>query len=502
MSAATAADRRLHPSTLFTGFIRRVPEFVLGLPALIGFASQAGWGRILGIAAIGAAFSLGTSLAAWLRFRYGVGEREIVIESGILNRQRRIIPFDRVQDIDIEQRFLARLFGAAKVRIETGGGGKDEGDLNAVSTAEAHRLRDIIRGAAAAAVPEEQAEPAEPLLFEMSLGRVFAAGLFNFSLFYLAVIGAGFQYLQPWIERRIPDRDQWMRPDISRFGAEASQVVHLGLYVTAAIVLIVLLLGVITGVLRTVARDYGFRLSRTASGFRRQRGLFTLSEVVIPLRRVQLAIIGSGFLRKRLGWHDLEFQTLNADARQSGHQSAAPFARVEEIMPILSEAGMAGLPGPDDYIRVSRRAILRRYLGDILPIAVVALAVSFFWPRAMLFLIPLLLAAGIIVLQWRRHRYLLRDGSLYISEGIISPRLWIIPFGKLQTIRVARSPLQRRFGLATLEVDTAGASLFRSPQVRDILLEDADALAERLLGEYRQARLAARAAAGEGRTWT
>src|SRR3712207_8564933 len=62
--------------------------------------------------------SFALSLLSWLRFRYGFGERDIVIQSGVLNRQRRVIPFDRVQDIDIEQRFLARLFGAAKVRSE------------------------------------------------------------------------------------------------------------------------------------------------------------------------------------------------------------------------------------------------------------------------------------------------------------------------------------------------------------------------------------------------
>ena len=489
--ADTVADRRLHPATLFIRFIKQAPEFLLGLPAVIGFASNAGMWRILLIAAVGAVISFAASLLAWLRFRYGVGERDIVIESGVLHRQRRVIPFDRIQDIDIEQRFLARLFGAAKVRIETGGGGKDEGDLNAVALAEAHRLRDVIRGAAPAEAAEERPLAAEPVLFEMALPRLLLAGFFNFSLFYLAVIGGALQYLHPVIERRLPDPKTWIAPD-------AQLAAQMGLYVTLAIIALVLLLGVITGVLRTIARDYRFRLSRTLSGFRRQRGLLTLSEVVIPLRRVQLAVVGSGWLRKPLGWYDLQFQTLSADAQQSGHQPAAPFARIEEIMPVLAEAGIADLPEPDEYTHVSRRAILRRYIGDILPLASIAVAVSLFRPVALLALIPLALGAGLVVLQWRRHRYVLRENAIYIAEGILRHRLWILPYGKAQTIRVTRSPLQRRFDLATVEIDTAGASLFRYPQVRDILADDADALAERLLKEYQQARLTAR----EGREWT
>ena len=66
-----------------------------------------------------------------------------------------MIPFDRVQDIAIEQRLLARLFGTAKVKIETGGAAKDEGNLDMIALADAQALRDQVRhGPAAAAAAE------------------------------------------------------------------------------------------------------------------------------------------------------------------------------------------------------------------------------------------------------------------------------------------------------------------------------------------------------------
>ena len=487
MSAATAADRRLHPSTLFTGFIRRVPEFVLGLPALIGFASQAGWGRILTIAAIGAVFSLGTSLAAWLRFRYGVGEREIVIESGILNRQRRIIPFDRVQDIDIEQPLLARLFGTARVRIETGGGGKDEGNLDTISLGEAQRIRDLIRGRASFTPEAADGEAEEPLLFQMPFPRLLVAGLFNFSLVFLAILGGALQYLQPLIERTIGNPKDWIAPT-------AERAAGMGLYLTIAFIALLLVLGVVTGIARTIARDYGFRLTRAPAGFRRRRGLFTLSEAVIPLRRVQLALLTSGWLRRRLGWFGLEFQTLSADAQQSGHQQAAPFARVGEIMPILAEAGFERLPADEDYVRVSRRSILRRMLDWVLPTALVLAAIAIFRPLALLLLIPLAILPLLLVLEWRRHRYVLTPRAIFIAEGLIAPRLWMLPYENAQSFSVTRSALQRRLGLASLAIDTAGASVFRAPVIRDLEAADADALAERLLAAFHGKRLERRSA--------
>jgi putative membrane protein len=137
---------------------------------------------------------------------------------------------------------------------------------------------------------------------------------------------------------------------------------------------------------------------------------------------------------------------------------------------------------------VSRLSVLRRYLADIIPLALLAIAASLFWPQALVALVPLSLVAALVVLQWRRHRYVLTEQAIYVSEGLFRHRLWIMPYGKAQTISVTRSPLQRRFGLASVAVDTAGASLFRSPIVRDLDHDAADALAARLLQEYRAAR--------------
>jgi putative membrane protein len=132
--------------------------------------------------------------------------------------------------------------------------------------------------------------------------------------------------------------------------------------------------------------------------------------------------------------------------------------------------------------------VLRRYFADIIPLALLALAASLLWPQALFAFIPLGALAALVVFQWRRHRYVLTKQALYISEGLFRHRLWIMPYGKAQTISVTRSPLQRRFGLASVAVDTAGASMFRSPVVRDLDDHAAVALAARLLEEFRAAR--------------
>ena len=477
MSEAAPRPRRLHPASLVSRALQIVPQMLGGGAAYAAVVAREGLGRVLLFAAIAGLAGLVMALLVWWRFRYTVGEGEIVIESGVLHRQRRVIPYDRVQDIASERPLLARLFGTAKVKIETGGSASDEGDLDMIALADARALRDRLRrggGAAAAGAAEE------PVLFEMGLGRLLGSGVFNFSLVFLAVIFGLLQYTD---QLGLFDMGEWFTRE--RAGAAAGAV---SLRTSLMLVALLLALGLVAGVARTVAKDFGFRLTRSEAGLRRRRGLFTLSEVVIPIRRTQVALIESGPVARWLGWYRLSFQTLGADLKEGGVQVAAPFARMEELLPILAEAGFPPPPPRSRFSRVPRRALVRWAGPYLLLAALVAAAAVALEPGAALAAGVLLLVALVAALRWRRHGHALDDRALFVTDGVLTRRLWTIPFGRTQTIFVSRGPLQRALRLGTLLVDTAGGSPMRMPEIHDLEAKEADALAEGLLSRFYEAR--------------
>ena len=493
MISDRVADRRTHPGTVLVRFLKEAPSSVLALPAALAFIADASLWRIVGIAALVAAAVLFFNWLAWLRFRYGVGEAEIVIESGILHRNRRSIPFERIQDVDIERSLLARLFGLAKVRIETGAGGKDEGVLDSVAMAEASRLREVVRAwhrgehagdavpraaptGDSAAIPEEQGRT----LFRMNLERVLLLGVFNFSLIYIASLFAFLQAFDQWLPFDIYDPGRWIGlvdENLPRRFTVAA---------IAALLFIAVLLGFVAGVLRTVSRDYGFRLSLEGDRFRRERGLLTRTEVVIAKRRVQLALVRTGPLRRAFGWFALSFQTLGAGSDGSGLQVAAPFARRGEMEPILAETKGLRLPPPPELGMVSSRHVARALILNLaFPLGAI-LAASLRWPAALylLALLPLL-AAGAAV-DRRFHRYALDGPLLFVARGVWRQQLWAVPLVNVQAVSLSRGPLQRRLGLATVSIDTAGAPALNGVRIIDLNLE----AARRLAGEIGAGRRA------------
>jgi putative membrane protein len=463
MTEDVVADRRVHPATIPLRFLKDAPSTLLGLPAGYALISKGGLGgALLGLVVV-AVFTMLYQWLAWSRFRYGIGEAELVVEKGILSRTRRSIPFDRIQDVDIERGPLARIFGLARLRIETGGGGSDEGVLDSVTVAEAERLRAALRSARRPISTEETAiedtQAEAQILFEMEPPRVLAAGLFNFSMVYIAGIFALLQTFGDWLPFDMWDRNRWAGIVGDRLSPRA----------IAAVALIAILLGVVTGVARTLARDFGFRLSLEREGLRRQRGLFTRSDVLIPRKRMQLALLDRGLLRRLFGYSELTFQTLGSGAGegQQGPQSAAPLATAAEVATILDASGSFRTADPGSLEMVSRRRILRMMVPLGIPLLAIGIASLFLAP--MLLLLPILaLAIAHALIERRYHRLGIADDLLFIQRGVLHRRQWIIPLDKVQSLRLDRSWLQRRLRLSTLHVDTAGAPLLRGANIADL----------------------------------
>jgi uncharacterized protein len=97
-------------------------------------------------------------------------------------------------------------------------------------------------------------------------------------------------------------------------------------------------------------------------------------------------------------------------------------------------------------------------------------------------------AVGVAWITWRRWRlprwvaswgYAERDADLCISKGLWTKDLTIVPFGRLQVVRVTAGPLLRWQGLATVSLVTANALI--DAQIPGLALEDAITLRDRMI---------------------
>lgn len=95
---------------------------------------------------------------------------------------------------------------------------------------------------------------------------------------------------------------------------------------------------------------------------------------------------------------------------------------------------------------------------------------------AAIWLLPPLFFAWLARARWRRARWRLDANGLRVQRGVVWRSEVLVPRSRVQHLDLERGPIERRFGLATLVVHTAGTRLHA---LRQSGFADADAVALR-----------------------
>jgi membrane protein YdbS with pleckstrin-like domain len=91
--------------------------------------------------------------------------------------------------------------------------------------------------------------------------------------------------------------------------------------------------------------------------------------------------------------------------------------------------------------------------------------------------------------RYRSWRYAERDEDLLVQRGLMVRKLSVVPYGRMQFVDVTAGPIDRLFGLATVQLHTAAAAT--DARVPGLARPEAERLRDRLaaLGEARAAGL-------------
>ena len=420
---------RLHPLTP----LLRGGRFVVVVFAVLG---QQGL-RAAEPELIAAALGIGVPLAvlagwlSWRSMRYRLTSTELQIESGVLTTRSRRVPLARLQSVDVVRPLLARFLGLAELRMEVvGGSGSAEAPLSYLSEDGAEALRErLLRLAAGGPAVDGPLEPPEHVLVVVPPGP----------LVWSTLLGAPVQLVAMLI-----------------VATGVAAAVDLRYVAGVLIGAVPLLLGAGSFAVRRILTEYGFTVAETAKGLRLHSGLLDKRSSTIPPGRVQTVRTSQPLLWRPLGWVRVE-----VDVAGYGAGSGEQVLTTGVLLPVA----------PNELAQ----RLVARVLGGPLPAADVRA------PRAARLRAPV---------SYRRLAIGLDSRHLVSAYGIATTTTDVVPLAKVQSLRLSQGPWQRRLGLSSVSVDTAGrrlpgtVALHRGEAEGRVLLQE---LTERA----RQARAAA-----------
>ena len=429
--------RRLHPLSPLLSGAKSIAVIIAALSWQT--LSRVGVERFALVVAIGAVGVVIFSVIGWLNTGYHVVGRELRIQDGLLWRRNRAIPLDRLQAVELRRPLLAQLTGLAELRLEVVGGAKTEAPLAYLTVREAAALRErllALAGRTPGAVDRAGAEPAagpaatpaaERPLFRVSNRDLVVSQLLTPQAFLLPV-GVAFVIMQFVLE------GSWT------FVGIASTVTAMA--------------GVLLQPVRRVLQDWSFRLARDPDGRLAVRyGLLETRSQIVPLNRVQSIGVTWPLLWRAVDWLHMRLDIAGYAGPQSNDDK-----RSDRLLPV------------GDF------AAARALVWEVLPGVDLATLETTTPPRRARWLHPFTLktvGAG------------LTPEVFVTRSGLFTRELTMVPYARLQSVRVLRGPLQRLLGLATVYADTAGG---RSGVARDRDLAEAWWLADQLSIRARHAR--------------
>lgn len=415
--------------------------------------------------------------AYYRRFEYELTEDTLDIASGVISRRQRDIPLGRIQNVDISRNVVQRVLGIAVVEFETAGGESAEAVLRFVDYDEAKRLqRDLRRrkeGLTGGTGPhaERTGTPTEGM-GEFADEEVAETGdllfaLSNAELLLLSGISLNPRILLPLVFVVGPLLGSGMggvNDPVSALALFASVFGAVALAVTAW----VLSAGA------TFTRYFGFRLTRVGDELRYERGLFQRYDGSIPLEKVQTVALRENVLQRRLGYTTVAVETAGYAPGQSpsgGSEAAVPLVTRERGVALARSIESFGELTFERPPKRARRRYAIRYVLALLGLAGVLWAANRFlgvpgFRFAPLVFLPLAPVAA--HLKWASRGYHVGSEHVATRNGFWQRTITVVPYYRTQTIIESATIFQRRWGLASLVVDTAGT--------RSLLGQDAAAV--------------------------
>ncbi len=451
-------------------FLRRFIRLVFPL-IIILFMGNRDKGSILdasigGVAVVISAYTLIMSILSYFRYYYFLDEDGLNIHSGVLSRKKLNIPFERIQNINFEQKIIHQFFNVVSLEIDTAGSSKSEIKIEALPKSEAEAIRDFIlekkkniiaeSGEDAVELQEEIKEP-DQLLLSLNPFDLMKVGVSqNHIRTAFIIMGIGFSFMS-----QIEDA---LDLDVVDIATENVEKVGSGFFPAFILVFIFFLfISFFVTLIRTVLKHFNLKFFKSKEGYKLTSGLITRQEVALRKEKVQIIKWSDNPIRRLFKIFTLEIKQAAAGVgRRRGQSVEVPGCYKNQVDEVVQSCFPEILNDSFKEHELHYAYVIRRFIYQgLLPAAIMAViyAISYKMNFLILAIVIPFLSFALLTVYYRKYRWMVGEEFLKIKKGIFSISYSLLPYYKIQAVEIIQTIYQRRKGLANLQIFTAGGSV-------------------------------------------
>jgi putative membrane protein len=404
-------------------------------------------------------------LSYWF-FRFRYDNDKIELRTGVFNKKKLLLSFDRVQEINLQQSIYFRVFNLWTLGLESAGSKKQEITVPGVPEILAHDVRSLYlevrkqeqKAESHHAEPENR-QKTDKVFLVMDLPDLVRFGLIHNTLIYIAAVVGPLIGQSEAVNNLIAN---WLESSFLGVFVKDYAANHSTLAVVLLVVLIfagVLALLYVVSVLIAIVRFWGYTLYTDIERYQYNAGLLSRVSKGFKLHKLQGVQLKQNIIARLLRRYSMVLRQTNERANpQEGNVAGflIPVLDAQQADALKDQLGVEQAPW-----QWTMRA---RMLWACLIWGSALAAIGFFVLRAadlnpywaLLAYPPM---AAIQYRLWRSNRFYLSDNWLAIRSGFLGYSITYVPLSKIQKLRLGYGPILRAHGAARLYIYTGSSVL-------------------------------------------
>ncbi|KGX86251.1 PH domain-containing protein [Pontibacillus litoralis] len=447
-----STPKRQHPWWILLKFIRSLRQFIVPfvIILLLDGDKMIFWEfLIIGVIILLLIIPI---LFEWKHYTYTFKGNEIHIQDGKFVRNYRYIPLSKIQSVQTSENLLHKLVGMTSLTLDTATADESEIKLEMIRKQEAKRIRERI------ALHEEETvtEAATKEHFRMETKDILLDACTSFSLFALIPILFG---LYSELDDVLP---------IESYAESMFSYIEQSFLLMVLVSILLIGLSIATGIVMTYFRLGNFSLRSNDEKLFIRKGILNETEFSIAKNRVFAIQMQQSIIRRWLGFVTVKLVCFG-DMGDVEKQSTVilPFVKKDRAVHIITEV-LPGFQVITDVESLPRKALWVRLLRPSYVWMMATGVIVYFWRE--FWWVSLLLFIGIMLLRvadFFFSKYAINDHYVQMQSGVIQSELFLTRHEKVEQVEVSVSKLQKKFGLATLQIATRGAPVQYS-DIKDV----------------------------------
>jgi len=401
----------------------------------------------------------------YFTFQIDYKSKELIIEKGFLKKSRISIQLHKIQQINLNQNLLHKVFKLYEINVDTAGSGKKEVEIKAVSSYIANQLKETI----------ERLNETETInILQEETVPTTGSKTIKIGFFTLLKTGITSKYVETFgwlflLTNTFWENNKYINLEEKFDTTGIQKYINFNSVIISVLIglLFIFLLIIIINLVRTIVRYFDFSITKTKSSLLLTYGLITTRNTIINPIKVQLIKISQNYFQEKLDIQNIRVEQASSEANsKEKKKDRIEVPGCSEVVKnqILDFIYNKEFTNQEVYYPSIRKFWIRFLFLVVLPIIVV-LSVNEFvyfllWEKLYV-LASLFLVVGTLSC-WRlykNYKLMVTPQFILVQSGFWDIETAIIEPYKIQAVITNQFFWQKRLNIGSVYLYTAGGTI-------------------------------------------